>query len=142
MCLALIALLAVASPAWANCDASTAASGRVAIPVDGIPRSFVLRVPPDLHAPAPVVFVFHPYGMNAAYMQARAPIARLWPEAIVVYPEGSGFPQTWQTRPLDRADRDVHFFDAMVAWLHEHSCLDDARMFVMGYSNGAALAYT
>jgi poly(3-hydroxybutyrate) depolymerase len=138
LCLA----LGIAVPAHAACDAPTAASGRVAITVGTIPRSFVLRVPSDASGPAPVVFVFHPYGMNAAYMQARAPIARLWPGAVVVYPEGSGFPQTWQTRPLDRADRDVHFFDAMRAWLHEHGCIDDGRVFVMGYSNGAALAYT
>lgn len=91
--------------------------------------------------PAPVVFAFHPYGMNASYMQARAPIPRAWPEAIVLYPEGAGLPPSWQTRPLERADRDLHFFDAMLAWLREHACVNGTRVFVMGYSNGAALAY-
>ena len=97
--------------------------------------------PAGAGASAPVVFAFHPFGMNAQYMQARAPIPRAWPEAVVVYPEGSGLPPSWQNRPGDHGDRDLHFFDAMLAWLHEHACVDDGRVFVMGYSNGAGLAY-
>ena len=38
-------------------------------------------------------------------------------------------------------DRDVHFFDGMLAWLRANHCIDDRRVFVMGYSNGAALSY-
>jgi len=136
-------LIALAAPAWADCQAPDATSARVMVDVSGVSRSFVLRLPPaGDRTPAPVVFIFHPYGMNAQYMRERAPIARLWPGAVAVYPEGSGFPQTWQTRPLDRGDHDVHFFDAMLGWLHQHACIDDQHVFVMGYSNGAALAYT
>jgi polyhydroxybutyrate depolymerase len=139
----LVVALLSGSAAWANCAAPDAMSGRVSLDVGGVSRSFVLRMPSaGNHAAAPVLFAFHPYGMNASYMQARAPIPRAWPEAIVLYPEGSGFPPSWQNRPLERSDRDLHFFDAMLAWLHQHACIDDARVFVMGYSNGAALAYT
>lgn len=134
-------LISIASPAWANCTAPDAAAGRIAIDVDGVSRSFVLRMPAGVGTPAPVVFVYHPFGMNAQYMQSRVPIPRAWPEALVLYPEGSGVPASWQNRPLERGDRDLHFFDAMLAWLHQHACIDDARVFVMGYSNGAALAY-
>lgn len=140
--IALAVVLAAASPARAACDAPPAPSGRVSLDVDGLSRSFVIRMPAAaIGTRAPVVFVFHPFGMNAQYMQSRAPITRAWSEAVVVYPEGSGLPPSWQNRPGDRGDRDLHLFDAMVAWLHAHACVDDARVFVMGYSNGAALAY-
>ena len=138
----LAVVIAAASPARAACTTSPASSGRVAIDVAGLPRSFVVRMPSAGNpAPAPVVFAFHPFGMNAQYMQSRAPIGRAWPEAIVVYPEGAGRPQSWQNRPGDLGDRDLRFFDAMLAWLRDHACVDDARVFVMGYSNGAGLAY-
>jgi polyhydroxybutyrate depolymerase len=84
--------------------------------------------------------------MNAQYMQARAPIGRMWPAAIAVYPEGlardaGSMTPSWQTRSGDLADRDVAFFDAMLAWLTDHGCIDRSRVFVLGYSNGAGLAY-
>jgi polyhydroxybutyrate depolymerase len=141
ICLA--ALLLTAAPAWAACEAPAATSGRFAVEVDGRSRAFVVRMPrAAAGTPAPVVFVFHPYGMNASYMQARAPVPRAWPEAVVVYPDGSGVPPSWQTRPGERGDADVHFFDAMRAWLGDHACVDNAHVFVMGYSNGAALTFT
>jgi polyhydroxybutyrate depolymerase len=114
----------------------------VTLDVDGRSRSFILRMPAgDPHAVAPVVVAFHPFGMSAEYMQARVPIGRAWPQAIVVYPEGSGRPQSWQNRPGDLGDRDLRFFDAMRGWLRDHACVDEGRMFVIGYSNGAGLAY-
>jgi polyhydroxybutyrate depolymerase len=48
---------------------------------------------------------------------------------------------SWQTRPGELGDRDVAFFDATLAWLDERGCVDRSRVFVLGYSNGAALAY-
>ena len=67
---------------------------------------------------APLVFAFHPFGMNAQYMQGRVPIPREWPEALAVYPQGlprgdRGFQPGWQTKPGELEDRDLVFFDTI-----------------------------
>ena len=133
---------------WAACDGTQAPSGAQFIDVGAAKRMFVLRVPSgsDGRTAAPVVFAFHPFGMNAQYMQGRAPVARSWPEAYVVYPEGmardtTSLAPSWQGRPGELGDRDLAFFDAMLAWLDSRGCVDRARVFVLGYSNGAGLAH-
>jgi polyhydroxybutyrate depolymerase len=86
--------------------------------------------------------------MNAQYMQGRAPMPRVWPEAIAVYPQampragagGLGFQPAWQTEAGEMENRDLVFFDQMLAWVRTNHCVDDSRVFVMGYSNGARLA--
>jgi polyhydroxybutyrate depolymerase len=136
-------LLACPASAWASCGGETDRSGTITIEVGALTRVFVLKVPSgsDGRTPAPVLFAFHPYGMNATYMQSRVS-TRLWPDAIMLYPEG--FPgrggPAWQGRPGETDDRDVAFFDAMLTWLDAHECIDRRRVFVMGYSNGAGLA--
>jgi len=141
-------LLGVVSPAAAACDGTTLASGRPTISVDGMMRTFIVRAPKayDGRTPAPLVFAFHPFGMNADYMASRVPVARAWPEAIVIYPTGapqpgSGGGPSWQIAAGVLGDRDLHFFDAMLGWAQEHACVDTTRVFAFGYSNGAMFAY-
>jgi polyhydroxybutyrate depolymerase len=112
-------------------------------------RQFVVRVPAgyDAKTMAPVVFAFHPFGMNPQYMQGRVPVHRAWPEAMAVFP--AGYPRfgadgaalsiqpAWQGQAGEMDNRDLVFFDAMLAWLKKNHCIDEARVFVMGYSNGA-----
>jgi polyhydroxybutyrate depolymerase len=143
-----LGLCSSATNLWAACDGTPAASGVQRLEVGGTMRTFVLRAPTghDGRTAAPVVFAFHPFGMNAQYMQSRAPIGRSWPEAYVVYPEGMAQAATslvpsWQGRPGELGDRDLAFFDAMLAWLDARACVDRARVFVLGYSNGAGLAH-
>src|SRR6185503_13384235 len=52
---------------------------------------------------------------------------------------GPGF--AWQGRSGELGDRDLKFFDAMLMWLSTNACVDEKRVFVLGYSNGAGLAY-
>ena len=134
-----------ATNAWAACDGMPGPSGVITIEAGSATRMFVVRVPSssDGRTPAPVLFALHPFGMNAQYMQSRVS-SRVWPEAIMIYPEGlsrGGGPSgpSWQGRPGELGDRDVQFFDAMLAWLKSNHCVDGARVFVLGYSNGAAL---
>jgi polyhydroxybutyrate depolymerase len=138
-----------AMPVWAACDGNTSQAGAITIDVAGLKRYFVVRLPStyDGRTAAPVVFAFHPFGMNAPYMQGRAPIGRAWPEAIAVYPEGSArdsnnITPSWQGRPGELGDKDLKFFDAMLAWLDTNACPDRARVFVLGYSNGAQFSNT
>ena len=124
--------------------------GKPPQPVGTFTRPFTVRLPAayDARTPAPLIFLFHPGGMNAQYMQGRVPVALVWPEAIAVYPNAmprlgggaGGFQPAWQNRPGDLDDRDVAYFDAMLDWLRANHCFDKTRVFVMGYSNGAGLS--
>ena len=140
--------LVMPEAARAACDGSTVPAGVQTIDAGGLRRTFVVRAPaePDAKGKAPVVIAFHPFGTGANYMVSRAPIGRFWPSALVLYPDGmprdSSRPvPSWQNRAGELGDRDLTFFDAMVAWADQHACIDRARVFVMGYSNGAGLAY-
>jgi polyhydroxybutyrate depolymerase len=139
----LIVLALTAAPASAACDGTPFPSSRQSLTLDGVTRSFIVRAPAtyDGRTAAPVLFAFHPFGMNADYMASRVPVARTWRQAIVIYPNGSGQPQSWQTTAGERGDRDLRFFDAMLSWLGEHACVDAHRVFAVGYSNGAGFAY-
>jgi polyhydroxybutyrate depolymerase len=132
----------------ASCSGMPGPSKTVELQVGGVTRMFVVRLPPgyDATSHAPVVFAFHPFGMNVQYMQGRVPVSTAWPDAIAVYPQAlpgagrSGFQPAWQSAPGELGNRDVAFFDAMREWLQANHCVDDKRLFVMGYSNGARLS--
>lgn len=130
-----------------TCTGTPGRAGEIELTVGSAMRMFVVRLPAgyDGKRPAPVVFLFHPFGMNTQYMQGRVPIRLAWPEAIAIY--GQGMPQpgraagglqpSWQARPGDADDRDLAYFDAMLDWVRKNHCIDEQRVFVMGYSNGA-----
>jgi polyhydroxybutyrate depolymerase len=70
-----------------------------------------------------------------------------WPEAIVVYPQGletrksAAGPYGWQHEAGEFGDRDLKFFDAMLATLHEKYRVDDSRIYASGFSDGARHTY-
>ena len=138
--------VAVATASAATCTGERPRSGPTFVPVGVNTRAFTVRLPAayDGRTPAPVVFAFHPGGMNMSYMQAEVPMSRDWPEAIAIYPQGlpgeNGSRAGWQGRPGTVGDRDLLFFDAMMAWLEAHACFDEKRVFVWGYSAGGRAA--
>jgi polyhydroxybutyrate depolymerase len=142
-------LISATGAAAQTCSGTPGPSGQIDLKVGGAMRTFVVRVPrTEARTPAPVVFLFHPFGMNTQYMQGRVPIPRVWPEAIAIY--GQGLPRfgggavslqpSWQTRPGEMDDRDLAYFDAILDWVRKNHCVDETRVFVMGYSNGANFA--
>ena len=120
--------------------------------VDGHQREALLDLPtakPDarLH---PVVFVFHSHGGRAEGIARAMPIRAHWPEAIVVYPQGLPTPGLfdlegkgtgWQHKGGDEADRDLRFFDAMLAALQREHRADPLRIHATGHSNGGGFCY-
>ena len=119
----------------------------VSFDVNGTKRTAVLVVPNDLTHPAPVVFAFHGHGGNGALFDRREDIDGLWPDAIVIYPDGlpghkgitdpDGSQPGWQVRPGDEGDRDLAFYDVMLSTLRVNLPVDNDRIFVMGHSNGS-----
>jgi polyhydroxybutyrate depolymerase len=120
----------------------------VSFDVDGATRTAVVVVPTGSSHPAPLVFVFHGHGGNGAAIERKMQIEKLWPDAIVVYPDGlvghqgitdpQGTKPGWQTRLGERGDGDINFYDTMLATLRSKLPVDPARVYLMGHSNGSA----
>ena len=120
--------------------------------VDGAVRTAIVYVPPTATgASLPVVFVFHGHGGTSRNALNGFAINRLWPEAISVYPQGLNTPGKltdpegkrpgWQKAVGDQGDRDLHFFDALLARLKKDHPVDPARIYCTGHSNGGGFTY-
>ena len=126
-------------------------SGRqvVAFTTAGVRRTAVLVVPSDATKTAPLVFAFHGHGGSGAGFERKFKIEQFWPAAIVVYPDGltghkgrtdpEGKKPGWQTSVGGDGDRDIAFYDVMLATLRSKLHVDADRIYVVGHSNGSAL---
>ncbi|MEX2219369.1 MAG: hypothetical protein WD749_11510 [Phycisphaerales bacterium] len=122
--------------------------------VEGAERLAFLHIPAPPAAAktdTPVVFAFHGHGGNARQASRSFHIETEWPEAIVVYMEGLPTPGAltdpegkrngWQAREGLQDDRDLKFFDTVLASLRKEYKVDDGRIYAMGHSNGGAFTY-
>jgi polyhydroxybutyrate depolymerase len=118
--------------------------------VDAVVRKALVHAPAKGAGAAPVVFVFHGHGGTMGHAAMSFGYHRLWPEAVVVYPQGlptsgmtdpEGKKPGWQKSPGDYADRDLKFFDAMLATLQREQAVDARRIFATGHSNGGQFTY-
>ncbi len=117
--------------------------------VDGTERKALVHLPAKVGA-APVVFAFHGHGGTMAQAARSFGVHTLWPEAVVVYMQGlpttgmtdpDGRKPGWQKAPGDYADRDLQFFDVVLAALKAEGRVDAKRVFAMGHSNGGQFTY-
>jgi polyhydroxybutyrate depolymerase len=120
--------------------------------VDGASREALAYIPPSAkEKPTPVVFVFHGHGGRAQSAARMFALNRHWPEAISIYMQGLNTPGRltdkdgkapgWQIFLGDQQDRDLKFFDAVLARLKRDYKLDSKRIFSTGHSNGGAFTY-
>jgi len=118
----------------------------IAVNVDGVERHAVVYSPRKTAAKAPLIFVFHGAGDTAANFSGAA-LERAWPQAVVVYMQGLpregsyGPGGYWQTENGQTGDRDLKFLDAALAQIRTSRPIDDARVYAMGFSNGAKFVY-
>lgn len=112
--------------------------------VDGVEREYVIAVGSKAGPGSPLLLIFHGFGAYGASLVDLIE-ERQWPEAIRVAPRGlprtfertGDLPQLgWQIRAGELEDRDLGFFDALVAELSKSSCVDPSRVYAMGFSNG------
>ena len=100
----------------------------------------------------PLVFAFHGHGGNMQGTSQLMHIQTVWPEAIVVYPQGLNRPSThdpqgtrsgWQmeANQANIGNKDLDFFDAMLATMQQNYSVDSARIYATGFSNGAGFSY-
>jgi polyhydroxybutyrate depolymerase len=99
----------------------------------------------------PLVFGFHGHGGSMQNAARSFKIHELWPEAVVVYLQGLPTPGRltdpegklpgWQKAAGEQEDRDLKFFDAVLASMKEKYKIDEKRIYVTGHSNGGAFTY-
>ena len=144
----LLSLLAAALQTAFSADALT----RHEVTVDGVTREAIVSIPAKAKTePTPLVFAFHGHGGNMQNSARMYHIHTLWPEAIVVYPQGLNTPGQltdpegkkpgWQGAAGAQGDRDLKFFDAMLASLDEKFKVDPKRIYSTGHSNGGGFTY-
>jgi poly(3-hydroxybutyrate) depolymerase len=119
--------------------------------IDGTDRQALVHAPPSATAePCPLVFVFHGHGGRMANVARSFHLHDLWPEAVVVYPQGlptatsrdpEGARPGWQNRAGIEGDRDLRFVDAMIASLQRELRIDGNRVHATGHSNGGGFTY-
>ena len=120
--------------------------------VDGVVREALVHAPPSAKTTrTPVVFAFHGHSGSALNAAREYGMEREWPQAITVYMQGLNTPgrfidpegkQTgWQMKPGDQGDRDLKYFDAVLARLKQDYQVDDKRVYAFGHSGGGYFAY-
>jgi len=118
--------------------------------VDGIEREAIVFAPESTSSGAPLVFAFHGHGGTMRAVARNWMYQAVWPEAIVVYPQGlpttgirdpEGKLPGWQRLPGEDGDRDLKFFDIALADLRKKYTVDDNRIYITGFSNGGAFTY-
>jgi len=120
--------------------------------VDGVTREALVYVPAVAHQkPSPLVFAFHGHGGTMRNAAALYHYHELWPEAMVVYMQGLNTPGRltdpegkkpgWQNAQGILNDRDLKFFDAVLATAKETCKVDPKRIYSTGHSNGGGFTY-
>ncbi|QDT35279.1 alpha/beta hydrolase family esterase [Thalassoglobus polymorphus] len=121
------------------------------IKVDDLDREFLLQIPEEQETPRPVVFGFHGHGGTARHAARSFKLHVHWPDAIVVYMQGIPTPgklsdpegkrNGWQHGAGSEEDRDLKFFDKVLARIEEEFPVDKSRIYSTGHSNGGAFTY-
>ena len=138
---------AVAFAAFLSCAAAaSAAPTTLTWTIDGTQREALVFAPSQPSAKAPLIFGFHGHGGSMRTASMAMNFQNVWPQAVVVYMNGIPTPSRldaagklpgWQQEPRQFGDRDLKFFDAVLATVRGKFAIDDKRVYVSGFSNGA-----
>ena len=132
-----------------GCSAVSIETGRQlhrTIEVNGVTRAYILDIPDSIPAtkPVPLLFDFHGLGHSAAGVWKVSKFRDLAPRDgfITVYPDGlpvnlMGNEGTgWEIFSVE-GNRDLTFTAHLLDNLERTYCIDRARVFATGFSNGA-----
>ncbi len=126
------------SPTSQQSATSTGDLGQTLV-VDGGVRTYRLAVPASYRrdAPTPLLLVFHGSGSNALQTSIYTQLARRGAAAgfLVATPDGRG--GQWQISLPNAHTPDLDFVQVLLADLAGRFCVDRARVFAAGISQGA-----
>jgi polyhydroxybutyrate depolymerase len=143
----------VAPQPSAGCRVTKLETGRGlqrTINIDGVSRAYILDVPDGIQPqkPVPLLFDFHGLGHSAAglwtvsgfkSLAARDGVITVYPDGLPVHLLGRDAPG-WEIFTTEK-NRDVTFTRQLLAELERAYCIDRARVFSTGFSNGAYFNY-
>lgn len=132
-----------------GCSTSAIEHGRElqrTIEVNGTSRAYILDVPDSVQAqrPVPLLFDFHGFGHSAGgvwqvskfkELAVRDGFITVYPDGLPVHlmgHDGAG----WEIFSVD-GNRDLAFVTRLLEELERTYCIDGARIFSTGFSNGA-----
>ena len=126
-------------------EASTGAQPDQKVTVDGVERTYRLYVPPSAGdgQPMPVVLNLHGLTSNIDQQVAVSQFEALaaTEDFVVVTPQGLGAPARWGFKN-DPQNEDLPFFSALLDQVEAQNCVDTARMYSSGISNGGMMSTT
>jgi polyhydroxybutyrate depolymerase len=128
--------------------ASAAALTNMEWNIDGTTRRALVHLPAGTEG-APIIFAFHGHGGTMNFAARRFRLHELWPEAVVVYPQGLptvtprdlvGKQAGWLMLP-GPGNKDLKLFDAMLETARRDWHINTNRVYVTGHSNGGGFTY-
>lgn len=108
--------------------------------VAGEDRHYLVSTPPSDGEPLPLVVDLHGLMEGAeihATMTRYGPFARDH-GVVVAFPHGRGEPVRWSTDPATGGP-DLELIDTMLEQIGTERCIDEARVYATGLSNGAMM---
>jgi polyhydroxybutyrate depolymerase len=112
--------------------------------VAGRARQALVFPPATITQHHPLIFAWHGHGGTMQHASQQMGFQTLWPDAIVVYPQGLDQHATgngWQKEIGEDGNRDLKFFDAMLATLRQKYPVYSERIYTTGFSNGTGFSY-
>ena len=117
--------------------------------VDGIERSYLSYIPVGLMDNIPVIIQFHGgsgTSKEAYYREGNLNGVADSEGILMIYPQADiSTGSVWNTLHSDEGNKvsadDFGFIEAIIDFLEEDNRIDTSRIYVAGYSNGAAMAY-
>ena len=126
-----------------GCGRSSVEPGehRISTTSHGVKRAYIRHVPPgyDPRTPSPLVLDLSGHSEPAAVHKSNTMLGPFGDKHhfVTLTPEGSGPPVRWDTK-FDSAD--MRFLGDLLDEAERTLCIDERRVFVTGYSNGAFMA--
>lgn len=126
------------------------ASSLIELPIEsgGITRSYYLYLPASYDAtiPVPLVMAFHGFAQGALGLANYSGWEAIAEENgfVLVYPQGTGPLPRWESglfSPEQEAVDDVAFVRDLITHLSDMVCIDTARVYANGLSNGGGMSY-
>jgi polyhydroxybutyrate depolymerase len=111
------------------------------VPVEGVDRAYTLVVPEDpAPAPTPLIVALHGLDSTAESLLEYTAITRVAAESgfVVAAPQAAGAPAEWND--AGGATSDVAFIRAVIDDAEDQACIDPARVYVVGFSDGGGMA--
>jgi polyhydroxybutyrate depolymerase len=131
---------AACSPAKPQSSGDSGAS----ISSGGLDRGYTLHVPAgyDGARRVPLLLLFHGFSLDAAFMASYVAFPRVSDAsgAVVVSLDGTGEPKRWNAVAAATGPDDLAFAKELLDRIMTDFCIDPARVFAVGFSNGGGMA--